>query len=147
MYGLSDALQERQRERDEARAEVKRLRAENKELFDALVDEGVKVRELQAEVERLRRRVAELDEAEADALEKADELEAEVERLRADLRSAEDEAHTLRRDKDNLRKAVTWLMGALHDESPRHQQAWYEDGPCEVWECRRARDRLAETAE
>lgn len=77
--------------------------------------------------------------------------EVELERLRAEWEDEHLRAEGYRWERDRLqavnsrlRKAVTWLKGALHDESPEHT------GPhdtCETWECIRARVVLKETAD
>jgi hypothetical protein len=99
---------------------------------------------LQREAERLK------DEYRTKLAEMARLFNETNERLRAKLIETEAAYERLEdhanRTNSRLRKAVTWLVGALHDESPRHQQPWYEDGPCEVWECMRARAVLKETS-
>jgi hypothetical protein len=65
------------------------------------------------------------------------ELDGQVVNLRA-------ENERLRRHVGRLRKAVTWLVGALHEETHGHYPA--DDGACSAWECQRARVVLDETS-
>ena len=60
----------------------------------------------------------------------------------------------LRARNGRLRKAVNWLRGALHEETHKGARLYNEYGTqldhvptvddCEVWECQRAREILAE---
>lgn len=106
------------RERDEARAEIERLRAERDELVRAYAKTTP-----EAEVERLREDIA-------------------LSALAAGHDQAENER--LRRTNSRLRKGITWLAGALHEDED-HLEATFRD--CGYWECMRAKAVLDETKE
>lgn len=56
----------------------------------------------------------------------------------------EERIRFLERRNGRLRKAVTWLRGALHDESPLHHGPHEE---CGAWECIRTRVILKEATD
>jgi hypothetical protein len=74
-------------------------------------------------------------------------VEAEVERLREAGQAKGATIRELRRTNSRLRKAVTWLMGTVHN---LHEGDMVDSsvavGDCTFWECQRARVVLDETA-
>jgi chromosome segregation ATPase len=149
--------------------QLEKCEAEAERLREELSLMNQHMHEDEAENERLRKREAELtSEVKSVRFELAKKpwtwandaemeyktLTEEVERLREEngrLEVAHD--HNIRRI-SRLRKAVNWLRGALHDESPNH--VWYKGktgmervsvDDCDIWECQRARALLDEEAE
>jgi hypothetical protein len=76
----------------------------------------------------------------------ADALMTENRQLREALEGAAINERRWRARNGRLRKAVNWLRGACHtpDESEGH---WGTVDECDVWECQRARDILAEASD
>jgi regulator of replication initiation timing len=124
-----------------------RLRGENSDLIariDRYYEDGHRAatEEMQDEVERLQSLLLRQTQLNEEAFKDIDLLRARVQDAQRNAEIWRKRADEHGRLNTRYRKAVNWLRGALHDESPSRLGASVDR--CEVWECIRARAVLEE---